>query len=74
MKEVVLDQFDILKTSTIPMVQFHSHSFDESYQYDSTNAMHLHILLRFILTKGMIYPLLTTISNHTDGCTNLYHC
>ena len=54
------------------MENFHSRLSDESDQDANTPATHLHILLQFILTKGLIDPFLTTMWDHTDGCPNQY--
>ena len=51
------------------MAQFNSHLYVESDQDAITTETHLHIILQFILTKGMIDQLLTTIWYHMDGCT-----
>ena len=47
----MLDHFNILEPSTIPMAQFHSRLYDENYQDDSTSVKHLYIILQFLLTK-----------------------
>ena len=56
------------------MAQFHSRLSDASDQDASTTATRLHIILQFILTKGLIAPLLTTVCDHMDVCTNQYCC
>ena len=67
---VALDHFNKLKQSTIPMAKSHFHLYDESDQNSSTTGTHLHIFLQFILTKLILAPFLTTMWDHTDGCTN----
>ena len=71
MEGVALEHFNKLKPSNIPTEQFHSNLSDESDQNDITIATHLHILLQFILTKGMIAPFLKTIWDHRDGFTKI---
>ena len=71
---VALEKFNKLKQSTIPMANFHSNLSDESDQDASTTETHLCIIIQFLLTKWMIYPLLTTMWDHTDGCANKYCC
>ena len=56
------------------MVNFNSLLSDEIDQDASTTVTHLCIILQFLLTKEMIYPYLTTIWDHTNGCANRYRC
>ena len=56
------------------MAQFHSHLSDKSDQDTITTATHLPILFQFLLTKGMIYPFLKTMWDHTDVCVKHHHC
>ena len=42
------------------------------FQDARTTTTYLRILLRFILTKTMISPFLTTMWDHTDGCAKQY--
>ena len=74
MEVVAFDHFNKFKPSTIPMAQFHYHLSDESDQDASTTATHLCIILKFLLTEKMISPYLTTMWDHTDGCSKQYHC
>ena len=74
MEGVALDHSNKLKPSTIPMTQFNSSLSDESDQDAITTATHLCIIIQFILTNKTIYPYLTTIWDHTDGCANQYRC
>ena len=64
MEGVALDHFNILKPSTIPMAQFHSRLSDEIDQDAITTVTYLCIILKFILTKKRISPLLTTMLDH----------
>ena len=61
MEGVALEHLKKLKPYTIPMAQFHSYLFAIIGKNDSTTATHIHILIRFIHTKEMIAPLLTTM-------------
>ena len=72
MEVVTIYHFKILKSSTIH-IPLHYHLSDEIDQYDSTTATHICILLQFLLTKGVISPLLTTVWYHTYCCANQYH-
>ena len=54
MERVTLDHFNKLKPFTISMEQFHSNLSDENYQDASTYVTHFRIILKFILTKGVI--------------------
>ena len=56
------------------MANFYHNLSDESDQSDSTTATHLCIILQFILTKGIIAPLLTTMWDNTDGYAKNYCC
>ena len=56
------------------MTQFHSRLSDESDQYASTTAMHLHIILHFLLSKGFIASLLTTMRDNTYVFIKQYSC
>ena len=56
------------------MVNFYFYLYDEIDQYASTTATHLHIILQFLLTKGFIDPILTTMWDHTGGCAHQYLC
>ena len=58
MEGFVLEHFNKLKPSTIPMAQLHYSISDESNQYSITISTHLRILLQFILTKEFISPFL----------------
>ena len=64
---VVLDQFNKLKPSTIPMAQFFSRLYDEIDQLASTTSTHISIIIQFILTKEMIHRLFTTMWYHMGG-------
>ena len=72
MGEVVLDHFNKLKPSTMPMVKFYSCLSNESYQDASNTATHLCILPQFILKNGTIAPFLTIVWDQTDSCENQY--
>ena len=72
MEVFVIENFKKLKPSTIPMAQFYSHLSDESDQDASNNATRLRILLQFFLIKKIIYPILTTMWDHTGGCAKQY--
>ena len=56
MEGVALGHFNKLKPPTIHMAIFYSHLSDESDQDARTTVTHVHILLQFILTKGLISP------------------
>ena len=56
------------------MAQFYSRLSDESDQGDITTTTHTCIILKSVLTKRLIAPLLTTIWYHTDGCAEQYRC
>ena len=64
MEGVVLDQFNKMKPSTITVEQLNLHLYYESYQDDSTTVTYLCIILKFILQKKRISPLLTTMLDH----------
>ena len=51
MEVVALEKFIELKTSTVPMPQFHYHLSDEIDQYDRTNATHTCNIFKSLLTK-----------------------
>ena len=74
MEGVLIEHFNKLKPSTIPMAQFHSFTYDEIFQDARNIVTYIYILLQFILTKQMIAPFLTTMWDHTCGCANHYHC
>ena len=56
------------------MENFHYCLSDESDQYAITTATNLCIIIIFLISKGSIASLLTTMWDHTDGCANKYHC
>ena len=70
----MLENFNKSKPSTIPMAQFNSNYSNESDQDARTTATHMYILLQFLLTKHVIYPLLTAMWDHTNGCAKQYCC
>ena len=73
MEGVSLERFNKLKPSTLFMAQFNSRLSDKIEQDDSTTTTHPHIILRFLLFKGLINSLLTTILDHTNVCSDQYH-
>ena len=54
------------------MAKVHSILSDETDQDDSITATHLSIIIKSLLKKGLIYPFLTTMWDHTDGFANQY--
>ena len=50
------------------MTKFHYHLSDEGYHDNSTTVMHL----LFILSKGFIVTLFTTVWDYNDGCAEKY--
>ena len=56
------------------MVPFDSRLSDEMDQGTSNTSTHHCIILQFILTKGIIYPFLTTMWDHTYVCAEQYRC
>ena len=72
MEDVALDHFNKFKKSTIPMAQFIPRLHDKRDQYDSTTAIHIHIILKCLITKLFIAPFLTTMWDHMYGCAKHY--
>ena len=64
MEGVALDHFNKLKLSIISMAKFHSHLYDESYQYDRTNATDNCILFYLFLQKKDISILDNHVVSH----------
>ena len=56
------------------MAQFHSHLSDKIDHYDSTTATHLRIFFQYLLTKGFIDSLLTTMCIYDQAANNFLHC
>ena len=56
------------------MAQFYSSLSSQSGKDASTTAEKFRILLKFILTKQTIAPLLATMWGHMDGCAKYYRC
>ena len=56
------------------MAEFYSRLSGESGQDASTTATYFRIILKFLLTKVMIAPLLTTMWDHRDGFPKKYCC
>ena len=72
MEGVELDQFNTLKSTTIPMEQLNSHLSDEIDQDLSTTDTRFCITIWSILTKGMKYTFMKTMWDHTDNLANKY--
>ena len=56
------------------MEPFNSSLSYEIVQDYSTTATHIQIIIHFLIYKGFIYSLLTTVWYHTYGCTKQYFC
>ena len=69
---ILIEKFNKLEPSTIPMAKFHFHISDESDQDASTSAMHIRILNQLLLTKGFIAQFLPTMWDRADGCAKHY--
>ena len=64
----------IEKDAIVRTMQFHSHMSDMSKQDASTTHAHLVQLLTNLCGTGEVKSKITTILDHSDGCSKQYRC